>query len=74
MRNIIYQYWDGTMNSGAIYGAKVMKEYANRIGAEYLFEDNPRFRSDLGAYSPHYGQFKIVYDKKFEEYYFELLS
>lgn len=68
MKNIIYQYWDGTMNSGAIYGAKVMKEYANRIGAEYLFEDNPRFRSDLGAYSPHYGQFKVVYDKKFEDY------
>lgn len=68
MKNIIYQYWDGNINSGATYGAKVMKEYAARIGAAYLFELNPRFRTDLGSYSPHYGQFKVVYNERFEEY------
>lgn len=68
MTNLIYQYWDGELNSGAIYGAKVMKEYADRIGAEYLFEHNPRFRTDLGSYSAHYGQFKIVYDDFFAKY------
>lgn len=68
MKNIIYQYWDGEINSGAKYGCKVMREYADRLGAEYLFELNPRFRTDLGAYSPHYGQFKVIYDDRFKEY------
>lgn len=68
MKNLIYQYWDGNINSGAVYGAKVMKEYADRIGAEYLFELNPKFRTDLGSYSPHYGQFKVVFDDKFQSY------
>lgn len=68
MTNLIYQYWDGEMNTGAIHGAKVMEEYARRIGVEYLFEHNPRFRNDLGAYSAHYGQFKIIYDDFFSKY------
>lgn len=68
MKNLIYQYWDGPINSGAIYGSQVMRQYADRIGATYIFEINPRFRTDLGNYSAHYGQFKIVYDAMFDEY------
>ncbi len=68
MRNLIYQYWDGTILTGVRAGSKVMKEYADRIGCEYLFEENPRFVTHLGHYSPHYGQFKVIYDAKFEEY------
>jgi hypothetical protein len=68
MKFLIYQYWDGDINTGALHGCQVMKEYADRIGAEYLFELNPKFRTDLGQYSPHYGQFKVVYDSRFSNY------
>ena len=37
MRNLIYQYWDGKPTQGVIAGTKAMKQYADRIGAEYLF-------------------------------------
>ena len=45
-----------------------MKRYAGQIGADYLFELNPRFVTNLGRYSPHYGSFKPVYDKSFYKY------
>lgn len=68
MTNLIYQYWDGPPRSGNTASSKQMKAYADRIGADYLFEDNPKWRNDLGKYSPHYGQFKVMYDPKFEKY------
>jgi len=67
-RNLIYQYWDGPMTSGVEAGIHAMKVYADRIGAEYLFEHNPKFVTNLGKYSPHYGQFKVAFDPKFAQY------
>tara|TARA_R100000234_G_scaffold111921_1_gene85230 strand:+ start:1760 stop:2572 length:813 start_codon:yes stop_codon:yes gene_type:complete len=69
MKNLIYQYWDGdTSRPGVIAGVKAMKKYAEKIGAEYLFEDNPRYYTHLGPYSPHYGQFKLIHEEKFSDY------
>lgn len=68
MKNLIYQYWDGNILQGCQAGIDNMKAYAERIGAEYLFEHNPRFVTNLGSYSPHYGAFKPIYDEKFHEY------
>jgi hypothetical protein len=68
MKNIIYQYWDGNILEGVKAGVENMKQYAKRIGADYLFEENPRFRTDLGSFSPHYGAFKPVYTEMFHEY------
>ena len=68
MRNLIYQYWDGNILPGVTAGSECMKEYAARIGAEYLFELNPRFVTNLGSYSPHYGSFKPIYTDSFHEY------
>jgi hypothetical protein len=68
MANLIYQYWDGELTVGCKAGVENMKQYAKRIGAEYLFEHNPRFVTNLGSYSPHYGAFKPIYDEKFHEY------
>ena len=68
MKNLIYQYWDGNITVGCRAGVENMKEYAKRIGAEYIFEENPKFVTNLGSYSPHYGAFKPVYDEKFHEY------
>ena len=68
MKNLIYQYWDGNILPGVKAGSENMKKYAERIGAEYLFEHNPRFVKNLGTYSPHYGAFKPIYDESFYEY------
>ena len=34
MKNIIYQYWKGPLKPGIKLSTKLMKEYADRIGAE----------------------------------------
>ncbi len=68
MKNLIYQYWDGNILSGVVAGAQAMEHYANMIGAEYLFELNPHFVTNLGKYSPHYGSFKPIYTDAFHEY------
>lgn len=68
MKTLIYQYYDGNILPGCWAGVETMKNYAHNIGSEYLFEENPRWRTNLGTYSPHYGQFKIVWDDYFEEY------
>ncbi len=74
MKTIIYQYWDGVLTPGNAAGVEAMKRYAKDINADYLFELNPRFVTNLGAYSPHYGAFKPVYDKRFEEYDYVLFA
>lgn len=71
--NLIYQYWDGPVRESCLAGVQAMKEYAERIGAEYIFEDNPQFlkthfKYDFGKYSPHYGAFKPVFDESFDKY------
>ena len=68
MKNLIYQYWDGKILAGVKAGSENMKKYANRIGVDYLFEDNPKFVTNLGKYSPHYGAFKPIYDETFHIY------
>jgi len=68
VRNLIYQYWDGDLRPGCHTGSANLKAYAERIGAEYLFEHNPKFVTNLGTYSPHYGAFKPIYDQKFHAY------
>ncbi|KKL46614.1 hypothetical protein LCGC14_2343800 [marine sediment metagenome] len=68
MKNLIYQYYDGKLLPGDIAGSANIKEYAARIGAEYLFEHDPKFVTNLGTYSPHYGSFKPIYTESFHEY------
>lgn len=68
MKNLIYQYWDGNLTPGCIAGTVNMKKYADQIGATYLFEHNPKFVTNLGRYSPHYGAFKPIYTESFHEY------
>lgn len=68
MRNLIYQYWDGNLLPGVHAGVANMKRYAKSIGAEYLFEHNSKFVTNLGRYSPHYGSFKPIYTTRFHDY------
>lgn len=68
MKTVIYQYWDGPTTSGNEAGRKAMKEYADRIGSDYIYEHEPKFVTNLGRYSPHYGSFKPIYTESFHEY------
>jgi len=72
MKNLIYQYWDGTIKESVRAGVSNMKTYAERIGAEYIFEDNPKWilskGMNFGYYSAHYGAFKFIFEKEYEEY------
>jgi hypothetical protein len=70
MKNLIYQYWDGPVRESVHAGVRAMKAYADRIGAEYVFEDNPRYIHDrrFGNYSPHYGAFKPVFELPYRDY------
>ncbi|KKM23112.1 hypothetical protein LCGC14_1618490 [marine sediment metagenome] len=68
MKNLIYQFWDGKLTDACKAGVENLKIYAERIGAEHVFEHNPRFITNLGYYSPHYGAFKPAYTEKYHEY------
>lgn len=68
MKNLIYQYWDGSLTSGCKAGSDNMKQYAKRISADYIFEHNPKFVTNVGQYSPHYGKFKPVFSKQYHNY------
>ena len=68
MKNIIYQYWDGNIFLGVLAGVENMKAYAKRLGADYIFEENPTFVTNPAAYSPHQGPFKPIYTDKSHEY------
>lgn len=72
MKNLIYQYWDGHVRESVHAGVRAMKAYADRVGADYLFEDNPQYIKskglNFGSYSPHYGAFKPVFEPQFRKY------
>lgn len=75
MKNLIYQFWEGNLSTGNAAGVQLMKEYAKRIGVEYVFELNPTWpkearvqRKNLGRYNPHYGAFKPIFDLSFNDY------
>ena len=74
MTDVIYQYWDGADTPGNTAGSGAMRAYAARIGADYIYEHNPRFVTDLGPYSPHYGAFKPIYDDRFDAYDYVLFA
>lgn len=72
MRNLIYQYYDGPVHPGTKASVGLMSQYAKAVGADHLFEQNPLWLRkqgiNLGRYTPHYGQFKVVFDPHFEQY------
>lgn len=69
MKNIIYQYWNGTIRKSARAGVENMKKYAQRIGADYRFDENPKYFKNLNASaSKYYDCFRPIYDEAFHEY------
>lgn len=65
MKTLIYQCWDGPQRTGNMYGTVQMEKYAKRIGADYHYDLDANFRTDLGQYSPNYTKFRPVLDNIF---------
>lgn len=68
MNNLIYQYWDGPLRPGCEASINNMKQYAARIGADFVFDHNTNFVKNLGKASHYYGAFKPAYDGKADKY------
>lgn len=69
MKTLIYQYWYGkNMPNGAKYGKKVMSEYANRIGAEYRFDEDPSFFEGFVEQPVSYSALMPVFNEEFHQY------
>ena len=72
MKNLIYQFWDSRPNNRinlpmVVATRKNIKAYANRIGAKYLFEENPKLlvNHKLGLY---FSALNPVFREDFHEY------
>ena len=47
MKNLIYQIWDGELRPACKYSSKLMKAYADKIGADYRLDLSPNIASKL---------------------------
>ena len=67
MKNLIYQFWNGPVPRGVSGSTKNIKQYADRIGADYLFEHDPKLLHHL-KYGLFYGSFNPIFREEFHEY------
>ena len=67
-KNIIYQYWQGNLKPGVVYSTRLMKEYADRIGAEYRFDHNIQIASKTVNVPIYYEPANPLVDPSFDEY------
>ena len=68
MRNLIYQYWQGDMKPGVTESTRLMKEYANLIGAEYRFDHNVTIASKTVDVPIYYEPANPLVDPYFDVY------
>jgi len=68
MKNLIYQYWSGPLKPGVLTSTKLMKEYADRIGAEYRFDHNVTIASKTVDVPIYYEPANPLVDNSFNEY------
>ena len=68
MKNIIYQYWKGPMKPGVVSSTRLMKEYADRIGAEYRFDHNIEIASKTVNVPIYYEPANPLVDNSFDQY------
>ena len=72
MKNLIYQFWDNNGNTrnnlpGVNASRKNIKQYADRIGAEHLFEENPPLLHNK-QFALYHGAFNPIFREEFHEY------
>ena len=71
MKNLIYQCYDGDLLPGHHASIANMRQYADSIGAEYVFKHNPKFGAKTLPgikWAYFYDAIMPVYDKTFHEY------
>jgi len=69
MKTLIYQYWYGSEPlEGTLAGRDNMKEYAERIGADYEFARDPEFFGGKCEHPRKYSALRPIYDDKYLEY------
>lgn len=68
MKNIIYQYWKGPLKPGVQASSKLMKSYAERIGAEYRFDYNIDIASKTVNVPIYYEPANPLVDSSFDKY------
>ncbi len=66
MSNLIYQYWRGDIPEYVHAVKALFSAYAERVGADYLFEHNPKFIRTFNA--TYYSALRPVFDKRFHRY------
>ena len=47
MKNLIYQVWAGDLRPGCKYSSKLMKEYADKVGADYRLDVDQNIATKL---------------------------
>jgi hypothetical protein len=67
-KNLIYQYWLGKPGEAVKYGVENMKNYADRIGAEYIFKTDPYWAQMYCDIPTYYNAFEPIWAERFEEY------
>jgi hypothetical protein len=63
--HLIYQHWDGPMPAGEVAGRNAMRDYANRIGSGYRFDQDAGYFKGLPV---AYGRFRPLHDHDFDQY------
>ena len=67
-KNLIYQVWAGSLSEEAKVSSKLMKEYADRIGAEYLLDLNPNIASKMCDVPMYFEWLNPILDDRFLKY------
>lgn len=68
MKNLIYQVWSGSLSEEAKVSSKLMKAYAERIGAEYMLEINPNIASKICDVPMYFEWLNPILDDRFLKY------
>jgi len=69
MTNLIYQVWVGDTRPGVDYSIENIKNYADRIGADYYFDHNPTYGQRMSGVSKgYYDWMNPIFQKKYDKY------
>lgn len=68
MTNLIYQVWTGDLTEECRVSSKLMKQYAERIGAEYILDLNPNIASQLCDVPKYFEWLNPIIDDRFLKY------
>ena len=68
MKNLIYQVWAGRLSEEARVSSKLMKAYAERIGAEYMLDLDPHIASNICDVPMYFEWLNPIIHDKFLKY------